>query len=357
MEGTYAGAASIAHAGLDALIVTGAEPLASDLRDEPYWNSFTSLTDWAKANTISTVFSCLAAHAAVLHLDSIAAPPLGAENERRVFLYSRRRQYAHVQHPAGQRGAPIRATTICPRRRSRLPVIMCCRALPMAASICSPRRCQSHFVFLQGHPEYDETSLGREYLRDIARLPECRTARPSLPCRKTISTRRPWPRFRKCGSAVRNPSLLPRFTEIVNAAIPAQGWRDDTVKLFANWLTLVASEKARRRLQSARGHSGGQATPRLKRVAFAPAMHQHKDAMRADGLARDDPQQRPQRTHRQQQRQHGGQPKRGWTAPLALDSALYSPSTCRKTESGVRATLIAMMTAYMQTTATILCAS
>ena len=56
---------------LDGLIVTGTEPRAAALTDEPYWRTLTKLIDWAEDHTISTVWSCLAAHAAVLHLDGI----------------------------------------------------------------------------------------------------------------------------------------------------------------------------------------------------------------------------------------------------------------------------------------------
>jgi homoserine O-succinyltransferase len=76
MEGTYADAATLPGAQVDALIVTGAEPRESDLRDEAFWPSLARLTDWAEAGTISTIFSCLASHAAVLHLDGIARRPL-----------------------------------------------------------------------------------------------------------------------------------------------------------------------------------------------------------------------------------------------------------------------------------------
>jgi homoserine O-succinyltransferase len=51
------------------LIVTGAEPRAAALVDEPYWNAFVRVLEWAQCDVASTIWSCLAAHAAVLHMD------------------------------------------------------------------------------------------------------------------------------------------------------------------------------------------------------------------------------------------------------------------------------------------------
>src|SRR5207302_8356539 len=64
---------------LDGLIVTGAEPRTADLRNEPYWKSLTALVDWADDHTHSSIWSCLASHAAVLHLDGIERRPLGTK--------------------------------------------------------------------------------------------------------------------------------------------------------------------------------------------------------------------------------------------------------------------------------------
>src|SRR5579872_1968886 len=71
MDGFYDDAAFLQVANIDALIVTSAQPAAADLRDEPYWAELAQLIDWAEGGTISTLFSCLATHAAVLHLDGI----------------------------------------------------------------------------------------------------------------------------------------------------------------------------------------------------------------------------------------------------------------------------------------------
>ena len=56
---------------IDGLIVTGTEPRASALTEEPYWDSLTRLVDWAQDHTFATIWSCLAAHAATLHIDGI----------------------------------------------------------------------------------------------------------------------------------------------------------------------------------------------------------------------------------------------------------------------------------------------
>ena len=67
----YSNVENLLDKKLDGLIVTGREPLTPNLRDEPYWQSFTEVLEWAKDNTYSTVWSCLAAHAAILHMDGI----------------------------------------------------------------------------------------------------------------------------------------------------------------------------------------------------------------------------------------------------------------------------------------------
>ncbi|MGH8259068.1 MAG: homoserine O-acetyltransferase/O-succinyltransferase family protein, partial [Steroidobacteraceae bacterium] len=56
---------------IDGMIVTGAEPRTPALEDEPYWPTLSRLIDWAGEHTISTIWSCLAAHAVVYRLDGI----------------------------------------------------------------------------------------------------------------------------------------------------------------------------------------------------------------------------------------------------------------------------------------------
>jgi homoserine O-succinyltransferase len=97
----------------------------------------------------------------------------------------------------------------------------------------------SRFVFLQGHPEYDSGTLGREYLRDMGRFLNGEAPTPPV-IPENYFDRATEEKLRAAGSDIAAHSA------IVSGAIPLQAWRGNTVRLFANWLTLVAAAKARR---------------------------------------------------------------------------------------------------------------
>src|SRR5207245_625481 len=77
---------------LEGLIVTGTEPRSPNLKDEPYWASLISVLEWAEHHTHSAVWSCLATHAALLHLDGIARRPL---DEKRFGIFECERVADH----------------------------------------------------------------------------------------------------------------------------------------------------------------------------------------------------------------------------------------------------------------------
>jgi homoserine O-succinyltransferase/O-acetyltransferase len=51
MDGRYADIADLGRLHIDGLIVTGAEPIASTLPEEPFWQDLTAVIDWAANNT------------------------------------------------------------------------------------------------------------------------------------------------------------------------------------------------------------------------------------------------------------------------------------------------------------------
>jgi len=244
MAGFYDDAASLPSAKIDALIITGAEPVAPDLRQEQYWPELTKLIDWARAGTISTLFSGLAAHSAVLHLDAIAHRPLrqklsGIYDSSRVAddpLFFGTRAAVPVPH---SRKTDIAESDLVGRgyrvlsRLSNGQVDIFTRDFPG----------QSRFIFFQGHPEYDPGTLGREYLRDVTRF-VCGEGAESPAIPENYFDRATEDRLFELRP--RNQADLARCQEIVTDALPRQAWRANSVKLFGNWLTMVAAAKARR---------------------------------------------------------------------------------------------------------------
>jgi homoserine O-succinyltransferase/O-acetyltransferase len=169
VEQHYEEAGKLWASPLDGLIVTGTEPRAADLRDEPYWGALTRLVDWAERSTISSVWSCLAAHAAVLYADGITRQALPAKLSG-VFECRKIGDHAII------RGTPSRWRVVHSRHNGLPEGELASHGyrLLSGSSEVGPdlfiRQTHSLFVYFQGHPEYDPDSLAREYRRDIGRF-------------------------------------------------------------------------------------------------------------------------------------------------------------------------------------------
>ena len=245
MEGFYAGVDTLPMAGIDALIVTGAEPKTDDLRDEAYWDALAHLVDWAEIGTLSTLFSCLAAHAAVLHLDGIARRKLPrklsgvftAERTTDDPLQTGLRSLIHVPHSRRNGISESELVARGYRILSRLPngeVDSFARDMPG----------RSRFLFLQGHPEYGGETLGREYLRDVGRFLRGEGEAPAIP--ENYFDRMTEDRLAELAAEAQGEEDLADFTAVVLGAVPLMSWRGQTIKFFANWLTGIGIEKMRR---------------------------------------------------------------------------------------------------------------
>jgi homoserine O-succinyltransferase len=241
MDGFYDDAGFLQAANIDALIVTGAQPATDDLRDEPYWPELAHLIDWAEIGTISTLFSCLAAHAAVLHLDGVPRRPLPRKLSG---VY----QSARVEDDPLFFGMTLETAVPHSRRNDIAEADLVARGYRVLSRLSNGQADiftreppgHSRFVFLQGHPEYDSGTLGREYLRDMGRyLAGDAPTPPALP--ENYFDRATEDRL---GALTSND--IADHAAIINTAMPLQAWRGGTVRLFANWLTLVAAAKARR---------------------------------------------------------------------------------------------------------------
>ena len=151
---------------LDALIITGNEPRAAHLDDEPYWKDLTALIDWAAENTQTTLLSCLAAHAAVLHLDGIQRQRLTAKKSGVLTCIVNSGSSRHL--PGQLATCHSRLNEVRREALTEAGYTIVSEAGGGHVDIFS-RSLRSDFVFLQGHPEYDADSLMREYRRDVGR--------------------------------------------------------------------------------------------------------------------------------------------------------------------------------------------
>jgi homoserine O-succinyltransferase len=267
---SYLGLRDFWDSRLDALIVTGTEPRAAALADEPYWPALAELIEWAEQHTVSTVWSCLAAHAAVFHLDGVTRQPLG-EKRFGVFDGVRAADHPLTSGLGAQFQVPHSRWNELREDELRAAGYDILTRSPEAGVDMFAREGQSLFVFFQGHPEYDALSLLGEYRRDLARfLRGERETCPPLPhgyFDDGTSARLEDFAARAC--AERREDLLADFPLDVAERGIRHGWREAAARIYANWLAFLAAQKAlradTRALSLPRGRD-------LRRLADPPRM-------------------------------------------------------------------------------------
>jgi homoserine O-succinyltransferase/O-acetyltransferase len=245
MDGRYADIADIGRMHIDGLIVTGAEPIAATLPEEPFWNDLTAIVDWAEANTRSAIWSCLAAHAAVLHLDGIERQRLDVKcsgifdcakftDDWLMKGITSPLKVAHSRINALNKGDLIaRGYQLLTESRQ-------------AGVDIFAKRLHSHFIFFQGHPEYDALSLQREYLRDITRfLSRQRDIYPAFPAGYfNADTEHKLINYQKRASAERTIPLSVELPHLMLRSDLAVGVAASV--LFRNWLEYLSDSVALR---------------------------------------------------------------------------------------------------------------
>ena len=244
---SYLGLRDFWDSRLDALIVTGTEPRAAALADEPYWPALAELIEWAEEHTVSTVWSCLAAHAAVFHLDGITRHPLG---DKRFGVFDCAKVGEHpLTHDLGpqfqvphSRWNELREDDLRARGYEILT-----RSVEAGVDTFA-RQGRSLFVFFQGHPEYDAASLLGEYRRDLGRfLRHERETCPPLPRGYfDAATSALLTDFAARAQADRREDILAAFPLASAEQGVRHAWRDNAARIYRNWLAFLAAQKAQR---------------------------------------------------------------------------------------------------------------
>lgn len=228
----------------DGLIVTGAEPRTASLNEEVYWPSLTRLIDWALDSETPAVWSCLAAHAAVFHLDGIQRRRL-RQKISGLFQCQRTSDDVLVTGlPSSWRIPHSRLNTLDPERLAAAGYEIVSSSEEAGVDTFLLRR-GAAFVFFQGHPEYDAGALFREYRRDVGRyLARTVDSYPEMPSGYFDDQHaRSFEAFRELAERERTRDLLEAFPGRDARAIPPHLWLDAAVRLYRNWLSAFVAER------------------------------------------------------------------------------------------------------------------
>ncbi len=230
---------------LDGVIITGTEPRQPDLSAEPYWQTLTDTLDWAANNTRSTVASCLAAHASVLHSDGIARHPM-ADKKFGVFEHKKPCEHRLTNNLADSVRIPhSRWNEVREDALISCGYTVLTKSADAGVDLFVKTIGKSLFVHFQGHPEYGLRSLLKEYRRDIRRfLRQERDTYPTMPhgyfdteAQKLLTD------FQNTALAQRREEVIESFPESIISDALRNTWQASASRLYKNWLQIVAAGK------------------------------------------------------------------------------------------------------------------
>jgi homoserine O-succinyltransferase len=231
---------------LDGAIITGTEPRQRNLRDEPYWQTLAAVFDWAENHTASTVLSCLAAHASVLHSDDIERNPL-PDKQFGVFEYRRSGEHhltkglAQVVRFPHSRWNEVRAEDLAAHGYDVLD-----RSADAGVNLFVKKKGRSLFVHFQGHPEYDSHTLLKEFRRDIRRF--LKQERPTFPTPPrgyfAEKAEQLLADFRRMAEARPTEESFAAFPESSLTGTLQNTWRSSASGIYRNWLRFLLSKQA-----------------------------------------------------------------------------------------------------------------
>ena len=233
---------------VDGLIVTGTEPRAENLKDEPYWSALSQVVDWTYDNTTAAIWSCLGAHAAVLRSSGIERQP-SAEKVHGIFDCEA--AYLHpmtVDTARGFRVPHSRYNGLPEGALTESGYRVLTRSSVAGVDMFAKQE-KSFHLFLQGHPEYEALTLLREYRRDICRyLNREREAYPSLPQNYLGEAAAALAlNFREQALVDQQPELMSGFSMEQLAVGLKAPWAPCATGIYEKWFEYVAARKSEQR--------------------------------------------------------------------------------------------------------------
>ena len=249
----YFGLEDLWDGSFDAMIMTGTEPRQPNLRDEPYWPALADVLNWAEQNTTSTVLSCLAAHAGVLHSDGIRRHLLN-DKQSGVFRYKKTCDHTltsglpdHVSNPHS-RWNEVREDALIASG-----YLVLTKSEDAGVDLFVKKKGKSLFVHFQGHPEYGAYTLLKEYRRDIKRfIRREREAYPSMPRGYFDATlSKLLADFQEKVTIDPKEELMLDFPEAAIMDSLKNSWHSSATSMYRNWLQYLMANKSGALIHSA----------------------------------------------------------------------------------------------------------
>jgi homoserine O-succinyltransferase len=231
--------AAIRQDSPDLLVVTGSNPVESNIKDEPYWADLVDLLSWGSQHVQSMLLSCLSAHAALAVFDGIERSRLSSKCTG-VFT-----QDVDGTHPLGVGIAPeiplphSRLSNVPPEALQRAGYRIAIQSDAVGWSVATRDVGEANVVLVQGHPEYEPSSLLREYHRDARRYVQCEVdALPCLPFHCVAAE--DWEQLEQLHHAIiggrRDPALIAAYPFDQIGARAPWSWSAAATRLYSNWL-------------------------------------------------------------------------------------------------------------------------
>jgi len=232
----------VREAGLDALIITGANVVGPQLSTQPFWGPLREVVDWAAESVTSTLCSCLATHAVLEFRYGQQRVPRGDKlwgvfphrvmDKRHPLVndVNTRFDVPHSRWNAIHR-AQFDAAGL------RVLVESQAAGVHLATSGDGIR-----FVFFQGHPEYDTVSLLKEYKREVGLYAAGKRADfPPFPVSYVPTQEQALLReYRgRLEAAMAAGGTQPEFPEALVTPRLDNTWHDTAEAVLGNWIGLV----------------------------------------------------------------------------------------------------------------------
>ncbi len=238
---TYLSETQIKALPLDAIIITGANVSNPRMETQPFWKPLQKTMAWARDNTRSTLCSCLSSHAVMQfrfdQMRSALSSKVWGVFEHQV-VSSNHALAAELPAVVPVPQSRFNEVTAAQFRESGLDVII---ASPTAGVHLAANH-DGSLVLMQGHPEYDEVSLLKEYKREVRLFTQGRRQDyPPIPDAildqvgiDLLGSHRL--SVMEAQGKRKAPSELLEFPEVQVEPYLTNQWHSSAKQVFTNWL-------------------------------------------------------------------------------------------------------------------------